>query len=287
MPWSNFHTHTLYCDGRDVPENFIREAIRQKMLALGFSSHAPVPFENEWSIRTEFDLQAYCKEINGLKTHYSPEIEIYKALELDYIPGIAENFNGFKNELSLDYTIGSVHLVTNPGEKTLWFIDGPVSNFDIGLENVFQNDIRKGVECYYRQSIEMIETQKPDIIGHPDKIKMNNQGRYFDEHETWYKNLLLELLETARKYNTIVEINTRGIYKKRYNGLYPDNWAIRYCVDNRIPLMLNADAHKPSELTGFFSETALILKEIGVKELVIRKNNEWQSVGFDERGYLV
>ena len=287
MPWANYHTHSLYCDGKEIPENYITEAIKNRMLALGFSSHAPVPFENEWSIRTHFDLDKYSNEIDQLKLKYKPGIEIYKALEIDYIPGLAEDFRSFKETFSLDYTIGSVHLVVNPEEPDLWFIDGPTSNFDNGLEKVFHNDIRKGVEQYYRQSVAMIESQQPDIIGHPDKIKMNNQGRYFSEQHPWHKKLLLELLETAKKHHTIVEINTRGIYKKRNSGLYPDLWAIKYCSQNDIPLMLNADAHKPSELEGFFRETALMLSRIGIKELTIRRNNEWEAVGFDENGYFI
>ena len=69
----------------------------------------------------------------------------------------------------------------------LWFIDGPDKNYVIGIENIFNNDIKKAVTNYYRQIQEMVITQKPDIIGHLDKIKMNNKARFFSEDEKWYK----------------------------------------------------------------------------------------------------
>ena len=45
----------------------------------------------------------------------------------------------------------------------------------------------------------MMLTQKPDIIGHFDKIKMHNQDRYFSEDEPWYRDLVMELLDTILK----------------------------------------------------------------------------------------
>jgi len=49
MKYFNYHTPTLYCDGKDIPETFIREAIYRKMSAIGFPSHSP--FNNNYSIK--------------------------------------------------------------------------------------------------------------------------------------------------------------------------------------------------------------------------------------------
>ena len=47
---ANYHTHCTYCDGKDPLEAFVAEAERLHFGQLGFSSHAPVPFENEFGI---------------------------------------------------------------------------------------------------------------------------------------------------------------------------------------------------------------------------------------------
>jgi histidinol-phosphatase (PHP family) len=51
MKYANYHTHTLYCDGKDTPEAFIEEALRKEMTAIGFSSHSPLPYDNGYSIK--------------------------------------------------------------------------------------------------------------------------------------------------------------------------------------------------------------------------------------------
>ena len=41
--FSNFHTHTCLCDGKDRPEDLVQEALRLGCPALGFSGHAYAP----------------------------------------------------------------------------------------------------------------------------------------------------------------------------------------------------------------------------------------------------
>ena len=44
MNLTNYHSHTLYCDGRAGMEDFIRFAISRGFTSYGISSHAPLPF---------------------------------------------------------------------------------------------------------------------------------------------------------------------------------------------------------------------------------------------------
>ena len=36
----NLHTHTLFCDGRDTPEDMVLSAIEKGFSVLGFSGHS-------------------------------------------------------------------------------------------------------------------------------------------------------------------------------------------------------------------------------------------------------
>ena len=114
----------------------------------------------------------------------------------------------------------------------------------------------------------MIITQKPTIVGHFDKVKMNNKGRFFSETEEWYENLVKETLTCIKKAGSIVEVNTRGIYKKRSDSLYPGIFALKEIHKMNIPVTISSDAHKPEELTSYFPETINILKDIGFNEVV-------------------
>lgn len=178
---------------------------------------------------------------------------------------------------SLDYTIGAIHLVKNRNTGELWFIDGPEINYTIGLTRIFNDDIKLAVETYFSQLNEMISTQKPTIVGHFDKVKMNNKGRFFSESEDWYENLVKETITCIKKAGSIVEVNTRGIYKKRSDSLYPGIFALKEIHKMNIPVTISSDAHKPEELTSYFPETISILKDIGFNEVMQFDGESWKG----------
>ena len=276
---TNHHTHSLYSDGSSQPEEYITEAIARGFHILGFTEHSPLPFENTFSFKKE-NKEEYVSLMQTLKQKYSSEISIYSGMEMDYIPGMSENFSKTKSEYKLDYLIGSVHLVKPENNEELWFTDGPdYRTYDKGLNELFDSDIKKAVSRYYRQLNEMIESQQFDIIGHFDKIKMHNQDRFFKEDEPWYLALIHETLDLLQDRDIIVEINTRGIYKQRSETTYPGLDILKQIKKLRIPVMVNSDAHKPHELDGEFGYGFSILKEAGINEVVYFKGNGW---GFEE-----
>jgi len=272
MITGNFHTHTRYSDGRNEPEAFVSKALDLGFSQLGFTDHAPVTFTNKWSMRWD-EAEAYVEELNRLKALYSGRLDIAIGLEIDYIPEVSVPFAHFKRVMSLDYTIGGVHLVRHPSSGKLWFIDGRCEKeYARGLEEIFQNDAELAVKCFYRQQVGIIKRERPDVVAHFDKLKMHNKGRYFDDESPRVHSLQRELMRAMKRFGTIVEINTRGIYKGRCDELYPSERLIHECYHAGIPLMLSSDAHHPDELDGHFAETLRILNDIGVKELVSYRN---------------
>jgi histidinol-phosphatase (PHP family) len=73
-------------------------------------------------------------------------------------------------------------------------------------------------------------------------------------------------------------VNTRGIYKKRCNDLYPGAWILKEMRKKDIPITLSTDAHRPEEIDGYYTETIEILKEIGYKSLVCKGNSTWEEI---------
>ncbi len=275
MKLFNLHTHTTYSDGHAKPEAFILEAIRQNFDVLGFSEHAPVPMENGFAI-DESRLDEYAKEISFLKNKYQEEIEIYTSFEFDYIPGVTRDFEEYAKQCAIDYAIGSVHLVKNGSGNHLWFIDGPrIATYDEGLKNTFGGDIHRAVKAYYHQINEMISTQEFEIIGHLDKIKMHNNDRYFKTDEKWYQGLVMECLNLIKQQDIIVEVNTRGIYKKRSETLFPGISILKKIKEMNIPLSISSDAHQPADLSKYFPETIGILKKLGFKHVKCYQNDRW------------
>ena len=275
----NLHTHSIYSDGKSQPREIVEEAVRQGLTTLGFSEHSPLPFDNNFSVK-EADMPKYVAEIAQLKAEFKGKINIYCGLEADYLTGVSEPFAVTKEKYHLDYLIGGVHLVgqsANPDE--IWFIDGPKWEvYDEGLQKFFDGDIRRAVRRFFEQSNEMIENEPFDIIAHFDKIKMHNRDRYFHEDEPWYRKLALETLDLIREKGLIMEINTRGIYKKRYNGFYPSPWLMEEACKMGVPAIISADAHHFSEITLEFSAAEEALKKAGYRSVVNYRDGHWVEV---------
>ena len=286
----NLHTHTSFSDGSDAPLAYLNEAVRQGFDVLGFSDHAPIPFPNDFAIQ-EGGLSTYCTTIEKLKNWEHPsripdhasrisesEIEVLLGLEFDFLPGNTPTIPDLRKRHHFDYIIGSVHLVTHPDIPEPWFIDGPKqASFDAGLEAVFRGDIRAAVTAYWRQIQGMIIQDKPDIIGHLDKIKMHNKNRYFKEHEAWYVKLVEETLDLIRDHQIVVEVNTRGIYKKRCNTLFPGPYILRKMASRNIPITISSDAHRPEEISYCFDLARSIVGELGYQSTWMLTSNGWKE----------
>jgi histidinol-phosphatase (PHP family) len=287
MPWVNYHSHSLFCDGKTFPEEFIVAAIQKGFKAYGYSSHAPVPFASHWNMPAG-KLQEYISQITRIKIKYANEIQVYTGLEVDYMEGLwGYLLSGLKSTIPLDYIIGSVHYIGKFPDGSHFCFDGQSDAFFKGIEILYHNDFQKAITAYYHSVIRMVEVDCPDVIGHIDKIKMHNSVRpYFNEEERWYTNLVEETLEVIRQKGCIVEVNTRGLYKHNPPVLYPGEWLLACIYEKKIPVMLNSDSHHPDEIELGFSYAAKLLLEIGFKTLRILIDENWQDKAFDEKGLI-
>lgn len=268
---SNFHTHTSYCDGVGSCLDYVTSAKAQGIVSLGFTAHAPLPFPCAWSIGENL-LREYLTEIEQLQINH--ELELYKGMEVDYIPNVTgpEKFKHL-----LDYTIGSIHFVDQLPDGTPWEIDGPHIAFKNGLNQIFNANIKDAVHRYFELIREMVEKDCPDIIGHIDKIKIqNHHTHYFSETEPWYWNELKTTLDHISRYGGIVEVNTRGLYLGKTAEPYPGIKALSYMHHKGISITLNSDAHHPNQLTKEFLPTAKMLHRIGFRELHVLQRGKWR-----------
>jgi histidinol-phosphatase (PHP family) len=276
--WFNFHTHSNYCDGKESLTNILASAEEQQLVSLGFSSHAPLPFQRAWCMKKE-SLSSYINEINKLKSESG--IQLYTGLEVDYIP----------NQISpidfpmVDYTIGSIHFVDSFEDGAGWEVDLSHQNFLDGFDKIFKHKIQDVIARYFELTREMCEKACPTIVGHLDKIKIQNTGnKFFSESESWYKDELYKTLDVIKKSGAIVEVNTRGIYLKKAETTYPSPWILEECFKRDIPITISSDAHQPKDLINYFPAAAKMISEIGYKKISVLHDGSWQSLSFNENG---
>jgi histidinol-phosphatase (PHP family) len=245
------------------------------MYAIGFSSHAPVPFKSYGHMKSDH-LDKYISEIESLKSE-DTGINIYSGLEVDYIPGqIGPNNYADRN---LDLIIGSVHYAGQFEDQINFCIDSTREEFDRGLGLIFNNNIKRLVARYYEIVIEMIKNDPPDIIGHLDLIKkLNYNNRYFREEESWYQDIISDVIMAISKTNCIVEVNTRGYYKGITEEFYPGRQILEKCFEAGIHLTINSDAHHPDEIANNFEDVAALLLDIGYGSIHIFDEGKWCTV---------
>ncbi len=285
MNWTNYHTHSTYCDGKANLENYAKKAIEKKMYAIGFSGHSPVPFESGWNIKIE-KLPDYIKDIEILKEKYKNKINLYMGLEVDYI----ENISGVKNfeKYNLDYTVGGIHYLKQFDDGLYWNYDLGKKTFAKGLEQIFGGDEKKLVKYYYEQVTNMIINCKPDIIAHLDLIKKFNLGDvFFNENENWYKDAVNQVLRVIKENDSIVEINTRGVFRGIDKVFYPNSYILKQCKKLNIRVTISGDAHSPNELDSLYTQASQYIMECGYNEITILDDTGWRTVGLTKTGLII
>jgi len=277
MNWTNYHSHTTYSDGSDKPEVFIEAAIQRGLLAYGFADHGPNPFHPRGNVG--FDkIEAYVQHIRTLQEKYSDEIELYCALEVDYIPGYMDVQHEAIQQAGLDYTVGSVHHIGIFPEEKLFGIEGSEKGFERGRDELFEGDIQAMLLRYFELLREMVQKACPTIIAHMDRIKKNNFYKtYFSEDEKWYKNAVEETLSVIAESDAIVEINTKSFYRNYTTDPDPSMWIVELLYEHGIPIHLSSDAHHPDDIIRAFDEVQRKLEAIGFTHTKVLVEGEWQE----------
>lgn len=279
MQLSNYHSHCTFCDGRSTPEDFVKFAISHGFRAYGFSSHSPLPFETFWNMSKE-DVPEYLAEINRLKTKYSDRIEIYTALEIDYLDETYNPSIAYFQDMPLDYRIGSIHflpLSEHLSEENMVCIDGSFADYKASVDRYFEGDISKLVTRYFDSTLKMIEAGGIDIVGHMDKIYMNgHKCKGFSFDADWYQKPFRAALDLIAEKGLMVEVNTKNLTKKQQ--VFPRREYLRLLKDMNIPVMVNSDCHYPDLVNDGRAEAFEFLKEAGFKTTRELIKGIWQDV---------
>ena len=113
----NLHAHSVFCDGKNMPEEMIRACLAAGMDSAGISIHSPLPFANGWAAKAE-NVAPFLAEMQRLKAAYAGRIAVYAGVEWDVLSD-AEWLEPF------DYAIGSAHFLPVGGDPAAYpTVDG-------------------------------------------------------------------------------------------------------------------------------------------------------------------
>lgn len=274
---TNYHTHTVFCDGRFEAVCYADEAVRLGMASLGFSAHAPVNFPTGWTLNPS-RVGAYYDEIRRLQREYAGRLDIYCGLEADFFPDIFSEVQSLYSEYQWDYIIGSIHFIGVRPDGRRWCIDGTHEEFLAGWRELTGCDPLAPIRQYFETTREMVRVMKPDVIGHVDKIKIRHRPDCLapDTHP-FFRRQLMDTLEEIAATDCIVEVNTRGIQKEQTPDYFPGKWAIAEMQKMGIPVTISSDAHTPDALAFGFDRTETMLRESGYRTVMMLKEGRWEE----------
>lgn len=272
---TNYHSHSLYCDGRAGMEDFVRFALSNGFTSYGFSSHAPLPFSTAWTM--EWDcMDDYLAEFRRLKEKYAGRIELYVGLEIDYLNEESNPSIVRFRKLPLDYRIGSVHLLYNDKGEVV-DIDVPADVFRQIVDREFGGDLERVVRLYYARLRRMLELGGFDIVGHADKMHYNAacyRPGLLDE--PWYDGLVRDYLAEIARRGYQVEINTKAYHS--LGTFFPNERYFSYLHSLGVRVQVNSDSHYPELINSGRPEALEALKRAGYKAVMELYGGEWKEM---------
>lgn len=251
---TNYHTHTVWCDGADSVEDVVIAAIEKGFDDIGFSSHMAFPQAQSWELEPS-RAPEYAAQIRSLAARYADRINVLCGGEADYIKGVTTPEKRRYAALGLDYLIGSVHTLVAPDGAHV-SVDHSVKILSEGIALHFGGDARAFVKAYFEAQREMLRYDF-DILAHADLVrKFNVKAPYFDETASWYIEELERTADAIASSGKIVEVNTGAISRGWLDDAYPSPLFREMLRGRSVKFILSSDAHSAGAIDCAFDRFA-------------------------------
>ena len=240
----DLHTHTLYSDGKNTPEEMILAAIERGLDEIGISDHVYTFFDESYCMRAR-EVEAYKAEIAALKQKYKDRITVRCGVEYDlYSTASTEGF---------DYAIGSLHYLKC--RETYYPIDCSKEGFVTLAREGFGGDYYALAEAYFSLVSAYAERKDISIVGHFDLIaKYNEGGVLFDENDHRYLAAAKGAADKLAAAGKIFEINTGAIARGYRTVPYPAPAIYDHLRQKGAAFLLSSDAHNTGNIAFAFDK---------------------------------
>jgi len=269
---SNIHTHTQFCDGKNTMEEMVRCAIDGGFVSLGFSPHASVEDQTDWTMSAE-GLPKYFAEIERLQKVYGSEIEILCGIEADTDSGIPDG--------DFTYVIGGVHRMAVNGRK--WTLDYSSANLQECIDVSFGSDPIAMAEFYFDYLANFIIDQpRVDVVAHFDLItKFAEQGLVMDTADPRYVSATLGAIDriTKARPGIIFEVNIGAMYRAGRKEPYPQLFILKHIHACGSPVTITSDAHDTVGLSASLDMAVELCRSAGFESLLRLRQSGWEEVG--------
>jgi len=269
---SNIHTHTQFCDGRNTMEEMVQTAIQQGFVSLGFSPHAPIADQPDWTMRRG-SLPDYFAEISRLRGLYGEQIELLCGIEVDTDSGVPS--------ADFTYLVGGVHRMEVDGQK--WTVDYSAQRLQECIDTAFGGDAVAMSAYYFAYLADFIISQpRVDVVAHFDLItKFAQRGLAIDTANPDYVNAALGAVDriVSAKSDIIFEVNIGAMHRAGRTQPYPELFILQHIARRGAPVTITTDAHDTAGLSAPLDSAVELCRRAGIKSALRLREGGWEEVG--------
>ncbi len=257
------HSHTTLCNhAHGTVEEYAAAALERNLAGIHITCHTPLPSGFSPQVRMREDqFESYLDMIDRVRRQYAGRLQVGTGLECDYLPELEPWIAKIRERHPWSHFLGSVHPQT--GEyKATYALGVPVEN----------------IKRYFLLLAKSAESGFFDTLGHPDLIK--NEYPELWNVDSFLKTIC-EALDRIAATGVAMEMNTSG-WNKAVSEVNPGSVILREMANRKIPVVLGADAHRPTRVGDRFFEGLEILEAAGYQEVGVQSIGKREMISIEE-----
>ena len=195
-----------------------------------------------WQDHVNLSMRGYVELIEDARRRGLP---VWLGLEMDWIPGRADDLRALLAPFNWDLVLGSVHWLGAFG-----FDD------EARLDEWAVRRVSDVYAEYGALIAELAGSGLADVLAHPDVVKVF--GHRLDDPSAFHAGIVA----AAQRGGCAIEINTNGL-RKPCAELYPAPALLALAREAGVPVTLAADAHSPERLGHNFAAAIAAARTAG------------------------
>ena len=253
------HCHTPLCKhAHGEPAEYAAEALARGLKGIIFTCHCPLPDRISHTVRmTPEQYDHYVGLIAATRELYAGRLDVRLGLESDYYPGVEPWLEKLHARAPLHHVLGSVHPQV-PDYRARFF----------------KGDWFAYQQLYFDHLARSAETGLYDTLAHPDLIKNESPP---DWNLARIQPDLERALDRIAATGVAMELNTSGL-SKSIREINPSPTILRLMQARGIPVVLGADAHRPTRVADGYTAALQTLQQAGYTEISFFLDRRRQTV---------
>jgi len=240
------HSHTPLCKHAvGMPAEYAAVAESRGLKGIIITCHGPLPDGLGIDHRMapeEFDR--YIELVAATREEFAGRVDVRLGLESDYFPGIEAWAEKLHARAPLHHVLGSVHM--------------QVGHY---RAKYFKGDPFAYQQLYFQHLAESAETRLFDTLAHPDLVKNDSPP---DWEFSRIEPDIARALDRIARTGVAMELNTSGLLKS-VPEMNPGPRMLELIRERGIPVVLGADAHRPSRVADRYEEALQMLADLGFR----------------------